>query len=462
MIFTPREYKGKSAGVIGLGKSGRAAARLLLSKGFKVFGSDQSPRLELKNSLGALAERIRFESGEHSERLLKCAFVVKSPGLPPHLPIFSKLKEAGVPVFSELEVALAFSKCRNIVAITGTNGKTTTTALLGEILKKAFGSGRKTLVCGNIGVPISQIAPRAKARDTIVLEASSYQLEDSHHFHPLSAAILNITADHIDHHQSMSGYIEAKAKVLRDQTPDDTAVFNADDPLTLKLSRRCRAKRLTFGTLGHGPVNAWVQGGKIHIRLAPASRDIILRAPKLPGSHNLDNAMAAALLALSRGAKPAAIQSAFNRFKGVEHRLEYAGLHHTLACVNDSKATNVDSTLVALKAFAQTAPDGPARILLILGGLHKGNPYTPLKPWVQKLVKGILSIGSASRKIEEDLSGVAPIFPCGNLRTAVETAFKIGSKGDTLLLSPACASFDQFKNFEDRGRQFKELVRRPP
>jgi UDP-N-acetylmuramoylalanine--D-glutamate ligase len=456
--FQPKQFKGKKACVIGLGKSGQAVAKLLAKKGFKVFGSDTRPKKELKAALKRLPSSVSWEGGGHSDRVLKCAFAVKSPGLPPHLPVFNKFRGAGIPIFSELEIALTFSKCREIIAITGTNGKTTTTAMVADIFRKGLPRGRKALVCGNIGIPISEMAPKAGAKDVLVMEASSYQLEDSRHFHPQAAAILNITADHIDHHGTMNRYIEAKAKIFREQSSSDACVFNADDPILMKLARRCPGRRLYFGTKGHGPVNSWADKGKITVKLPGSKKDITLTPPALPGRHNLENAMAAALLSLSRGIKPAAIQAAFKAFKGVEHRIEEAGVHHGLRCVNDSKATNVDSTMVALKAFAEAAGGRAPNILLILGGLHKGLPYTPLKTWIEKTVKGILTIGAAARKVEEDLSGVIPIFPCGDLKTAVETAFKIGSKGDVLLLSPACASFDQFKDFEDRGRQFKELV----
>ncbi len=457
MRFDPKAFKKKKACVIGLGTSGLAAAKLLAKKGFKVFGTDTRPAKELRKSLPRLPASVTWEAGGHSDRILKCGFAVKSPGLPPHLPVFNKFKAAGIPVFSELEVALAYSKCREIVAITGTNGKTTTTALTAEIFKKAK---KKVFVCGNIGVPISELAPKAGARDVIVMEASSYQLEDSRHFHPQAAAILNITPDHLDHHGSMARYIDAKAKIFREQSAGDACVFNFNDAIVVKLSRRTRGRKLFFASQNHGPVHAWPAKGKLVFKLPGSKKEISLTPPALPGSHNLENAMAAALLALARGVKPAAIQAAFKAFKGVEHRIEEAGTHHGLRCVNDSKATNVDSTMVALKAFADAADGAAPNILLILGGLDKGLPYTPLKGLITKTVKGILSIGSAARKVEEDLSGLVPIFPCGDLKTAVDTAFRIGSKGDVLLLSPACASFDQFKNFEDRGRQFKELVSR--
>ena len=451
--FDPRSFRRKFAGVLGLGRSGQSVARLLAKKGFKVLASDSRPRSELKKALKGLPSKVKWEGGSHSDRLLACSFVVKSPGLKPDLSILKKLAEKGVPVYSELEIALAFSKAKGVVAITGTNGKSTTTALAYEIFKAGLPKSRKAVLGGNIGIPISTVAPAAKAADVLVIECSSYQLEDSAHFEPRAAAILNITADHLDHHGSMDAYLAAKAKVFREQGPADATVFNADDPIVYKLSRDCPSERLYFGAKSKN-VHAWEEDGKLHFKLLRWKKEIALVPPKLPGRHNLENAMAAALLAFARGIKPAAVQKAFKAFKGVEHRLEDCGVVRGVRCVNDSKATNVDSTLVALKAFE---PGGKS-LLLVLGGLHKGFSYAPLKPWIDKTVKGIFTIGSAARRIEDDLSGLVPIFPCGDLATAVDAALRVGAKGDVLLLSPACASFDQFSDFEDRGRRFKALV----
>jgi UDP-N-acetylmuramoylalanine--D-glutamate ligase len=356
-------------------------------------------------------------------------------------------------VYSELEIALAFSKAKGIVAITGTNGKSTTTALTYEIFKAGLPRGRKAILGGNIGVPISTTAPAAKATDVLVIECSSYQLEDSSHFEPRAAAVLNLTADHLDHHGTMEAYVAAKAKVFREQGPGDACVFNADDPIAYKMSRDCPSERLYFGAKAKH-VHAWEEGGKLYFKLPRWKKEAKLLPPKLPGRHNIENALAAGLLAFARGIKPAAVQKALKAFKGVEHRLEECGNVRSVRCVNDSKATNVDSTLVALKSF----PADKKNIMLILGGLHKGFSYAPLKPWIEKTVKGIFTIGTAARRIDEDLSGLVPIFPCAELPVAVDTALRVAAKGDVLLLSPACASFDQFADFEDRGRRFKALV----
>ena len=370
----------------------------------------------------------------------------------PGAPILESLRAAGIPVFSELEVALAFAKPAELVAVTGTNGKTTTTMLTGAL----FAAGTKRVhVAGNLGVPLSLLAPKVRRGDVIVLEVSSYQLEDSRHFHPTASAVLNVTADHLDHHGSMAKYMAAKARVFSAQSGKDVCVFNANDPLTAQLARSCPGRRLFFGHEASASVHAWVEAGKIRAKL-PGQDAVAFEPPRLPGMHNLENAMAAILLALARGIKPGAIQKALRAFKGVEHRIEDCGAVRGIRCVNDSKATNVESTIVALRALGQA---GAPRILLILGGLHKGFPYKPLIPFLGTAVKGILTIGSAARKGEEDLTGHVPILPCETLAQAVKTGLEVGEKSDILLLSPACASFDQFKDFEDRGRRFKDLVR---
>jgi UDP-N-acetylmuramoylalanine--D-glutamate ligase len=454
MPFDPHAFKGKRAAVIGLGKSGAAAAKLLARKGFQVLGSDLRPLKDLKKAIGRLPAGVKLEGGGHSERLARCGFAVKSPGLPPSLPVFAKLQAAGVPVFSELETALALTPCKNVVAVSGTNGKTTTTALAAAIFRAAAKSRRwRVYAAGNIGVPASEVAAKAGAKDVLILEASSYQLEDSSALRPRAAALLNISADHIDHHGSMRRYIEAKGRLFSGQSGEDFCVFNAADPLVFQLSRSCPGRKLYFGPKGP-QVHAWMEGGKIRVRL-PEGRRAAFAPPPLPGPHNLDNAMAACLLALGCGVAASAVQKGLRTFKGVEHRLEECGVVKGLRCINDSKATNVDSTIVALRSLEGAGK----KVLLILGGLHKGSPYTTLKPFLDSTVKAVLTIGSAAGKIESDLGAQAHIFPCAELETAVRAAFTMGSKGDILLLSPACASFDQFKDFEERGRRFKALLK---
>ena len=450
MRFDPARFKGKKAAVLGLGRSGIACARLLLSRGFPVLASDSGPG---PRGLKRLLPRAKIETGGHTtRRLLRCAFAVKSPGLNPRLPVFAALKKAGIPVFSELEVALAFSRADEVIAVSGTNGKSTTTALTGAVFK-AGRPGRRVWVCGNIGIPISSVAEKTRPEDTLVIEASSYQLEDSQFFKPCAAALLNVTPDHLDHHGSLGAYVRAKAKLFSFQGPEEWAVLNSADPLSRrKIAPRFRGRRLFFGSRGS---SAWVRNGRLGARL-PGRPAVSLRPPALLGSHNLDNAMAAALLGLCRGIPPQSIQKAFSSFKPLEHRLEEFGAFAGLRCVNDSKATNVDSTVTALKAVEG---QHGGKLFLVAGGLGKGTPYAPLAPFLKRGEKALLTIGSDASRLEKELSGNCPIFHCVELKKAVDTAFALARRGDMLLLSPACASFDQFRNFEHRGRSFKRLVR---
>ncbi len=451
--FTPKAYKGRKAVVLGLGRSGLAAAKLLARKGFRVFVSDSRPRRELRDIANKLPEKIKWEAGGHSDRILDHHFIVKSPGIPHHAPILAKARAAGMPVFSEVEVALSFAPKVRVVAVTGTNGKTTTATMTAAAFKSAR---KKVHLLGNIGQTVSGSISKLKKGDTVVLEVSSYQLEDSRHFKPDAAAIINVTSDHLDHHGSMQAYMEAKARIFRRQDRDNFAVFNADDALSLGFTRECRARKLFFSRTPSNRTAAWLEKGKINLRLQGEKKTHKIPPPKIPGEHNLENAMAAALLAACQGVKPTAIAKAFKNFKSVEHRLEDVGKVGKLLCLNDSKATNVDSSIAALRSL----DDRAGKILLILGGLQKPGGFKALRPHIENRVKAVFAIGNAVGKIEEDLQGVTHVFPCTTLEQAVQVAYQIGQKGDSLVLSPACASFDQFDSFEHRGDVFKSLVKK--
>ncbi|HBL17539.1 MAG: UDP-N-acetylmuramoylalanine--D-glutamate ligase [Elusimicrobia bacterium GWA2_69_24] len=450
--FDPKSFRKKRAAVLGMGRSGLDAARLLAKKGFRVLLSDTRPRKELRALAKRLPAKARWEGGGHSDRLLAASFAVKSPGIPSHAPILQRLRDAGIPIYSELEIALAYAPACTTVAVTGSNGKSTVACMTAALFKE---DKRRVHLLGNIGSAVSGSAADIRKGDTVVLEVSSYQLEDSAWFKPDAAAILNVTADHLEHHGSMEAYVAAKARVFRQQNRGQFCVFNASDPISLHLARDCGARKLFFALHPSTRVAAWLDGGKIHLRLPGDPKDSVVIPPKLPGVHNLENAMAAALLAASQGVKPAVIARGFKKFQGVEHRIEGCGTFRGIACVNDSKATNVDSTLAALRALE----DRGKTLLLILGGLPKGGGFRALLGPVEKGVKAVLTIGSAAAKIEEDLQGAAHFFPCETLESAVRVGLQIGAKGDTLLLSPACASFDQFQDFEHRGRRFKELAK---
>lgn len=459
-MFIPANFKDKTALVIGAGKSGVAAANLLASRGFKVLLSDNKPLARLKERLKELSGKVEVEAGGHTDRVFSRGFAVKSPGLSHSNPLIVKLKKNRIPVFSEIETALAFSGTSEVLAVTGTNGKTTTTVLLGEIMKRALKArGAKAWICGNVGAPAAGIAKKAAARDMIIMEVSSYQLEDSSYLRPRAACVLNVTPDHLDHHKTMANYVTAKAKIFRFQKKEDACVFNADDKDCRRMAARCPSRTLFFSSSRKGgDLNAWVEEGAkgAKIILKWNGEKTALTPPALPGRHNLENAMCAGLMALTRGVGRADIQKTFSAFKGVEHRIEPAGKTRGITFINDSKATNVDSTLVALRAL------GTARknIWLILGGLDKGSPYTPLAPLISKSVKAVLTIGAAAEKIKKELMGAAPVISAGTIAKAVGLAGARGERGDVVLFSPACASFDQFKDYEDRGRKFKALVKK--
>lgn len=454
--FHPQTFlkkRARRAAVLGMGRSGLAVARLLRNKGFAVRLSDSRPRRELRAAAAKLPQGVKWEGGGHSDLLLRCHFAVKSPGILPSAPILEKFRAAGIPVFSELEIALAFCPTAEIIAITGTNGKTTTAALTHRLFTSAR---RKAHLFGNVGTPLSAGVSKIKKRDSLILEVSSYQLEDSRWLRPVSAAILNLTSDHIEHHGSLEAYRKAKARIFADQDRTHCCIFNSADPIVVGMARGCRSRKLFFGHLPSTRTAAWIEKGKIKVRMPGEKKTVSLAPPKLPGAHNLENSMAAVLLALTRGITAGALQRGLASFAGVEHRIESCGKLGPLACINDSKATNVDSTLAALRSLGGKHQ---GKVILILGGLGKSGGFGALRPLVEKFAKAVLTIGSAAPKIEEDLQGATHVFPCVNLETAVDVALKIGAKGESLLLSPACASFDQFESFEERGRRFKELVK---
>ncbi len=450
-MFKPEHFRGKKVCVLGAGKSGREAAKLLVRQGFSVLISEES-RL---SRLPQLPPGVELETGGHTEHVFACDFVIKSPGILPKSPILKALRKHKIPVFSELEVARAFMpKDICVLAVSGTNGKTTTTALLGEILKEHCAAmrcpSRHAFVAGNIGLPVSSIAEAVKPGDFLVIEVSSYQLEDSTYFRPKVACLLNITPDHLDHHNGMLGYIRAKARLFKNQLAKDVAILNGGDAFCAAMARDIKSHVLAFSAVvGHEiKTDVFYDGDEIIF-----STGYHLRPPKLKGIHNVENAMAAALAAFAVGVLPQTIQQVFNRFAPMEHRIEPFAEHEGVIYVNDSKATNLDSTMIALKSF-----DKEPHIWLILGGRDKGASYEVLLPYLKSYCKQVLSIGECMDKIEKELKGEFPIHRCGTLAAAVDYAIAHAQKGDVVLLSPACASFDQFKDYEHRGRTFKELV----
>ncbi len=446
-MFKPLLWKGKKACVLGLGKSGRAVASLLQAHGFDVLISEEA------HIPAPVLEGIKIETGGHSPDVFACDFWIKSPGIFPKNPVLIEAKKRNIPVFSELEVAISFlPKTARIFAVTGTNGKTTTTALLGEILKAdaaVSSSKRKVHVCGNIGSPVSMCADLVGEQDDVVIEVSSYQLEDSSYFRPNFACLLNVTPDHLDHHGGMKNYIKAKNKIFKYQRAQDTLVLNGADLVCAQAAEKAKSSVFAFSTHPKHllKTDVFFDGDELIF-----SEGHHLYPPHLKGIHNVENAMAAALMALAAGVSAQVIQQVFEHFAPMEHRIEQFAYHRGVIYVNDSKATNLDSTITALKSFE------PAHnVWLILGGRDKGASYEVLLPYLKGRCKHVLTIGECMDKIERELNGFE-VVRCGTLETAVERAMKQAIRGDVVLLSPACASFDQFKDYEERGRIFKRLV----
>jgi UDP-N-acetylmuramoylalanine--D-glutamate ligase len=445
------ELQNKRVLVVGLGKSGVASALFLKARGARVTVSDSKPEAELRDEILLLLDHgITVETGGHGDRTFRGQdLIVVSPGVPFDAPQLEQARALGEPVIGEIELAAHFLP-GPIVAITGANGKTTTTTLAGEII-----AARKypTLVGGNIGTPAITFVDQAKPNTWTVLEVSSFQLETIVSFRPRIAVILNITPDHLDRHKTFTNYVNAKARILENQQPDDFAILNADDATTAELASRTRAPLYWFSRKKEVEKGAFVRGGNILFRDGASERGIMpVSEIPLKGSHNLENVLAGVAIGVLVGCPPTQIRDAVRNFKAVEHRLEFVAQVAGVDYYNDSKATNVDATIKALESF-------PANIHLILGGRDKGSDYSVLNDLLRERVKRVYTIGAAAEKIESQIAGATEIEPCQMLDKAVRRASESAAAGDIVLLAPACASFDQFQNYEHRGRVFKETVK---
>ncbi|HEV2401652.1 MAG TPA: UDP-N-acetylmuramoyl-L-alanine--D-glutamate ligase [Candidatus Sulfotelmatobacter sp.] len=444
------ELNGKRALVVGLGKSGVASALFMKARGARVTVSDTKSGDELRNEIPTLLDHgITVETGGHGDRTFRDQdLIVVSPGVPVDAPPLVQARSLGETVIGEIELAAQFLP-GPIVAITGSNGKTTTTALTGEILAAG---GLPVLVGGNIGTPAISFAERAKPETIIVLEVSSFQLETIQTFRPKIAVILNVTPDHLDRHRTFEIYADAKARIFENQQSSDFAVLNADDPTCVSMGKRTRAQVFWFSRQKEVEQGAWVRDGNIVFRDAKGQREI-LQVSDIPlkGAHNLENVLAAVCSGVLMGCPPDKIRQAVHDFKAVEHRLEFVATIGGVDYYNDSKATNVDATVKALESF-------PANIHLILGGKDKGSPYTVLNDLIRQRVKRIYTIGAAAAKIESQVKG-AEIVHAETLENAIRKAHAAAQPGDIVLLAPACASFDQFKSYEHRGKMFKQIVK---
>jgi UDP-N-acetylmuramoylalanine--D-glutamate ligase len=446
------ELKGKKVLVVGLGKSGLAAAMFLRRRGAQVTVSDLRSADALSKEIPSLLDAgILVEAGGHGLLTFRRQdLIVVSPGVPLSTPELVQVRNLGLPIIGELELAARFLQ-GNVLAITGSNGKTTTTTLCGEIFAAA---GLETLVAGNIGLPVIEVVAQSKPDAWSVLEVSSFQLETTQSFHPRIAVILNITPDHLDRHGTFENYRAMKEKIFANQTAEDSLILNGDDPVVQQAASRARSRIFWFSRSKIVRSGAFIANGTIVFR-GSEQADLIPVVPiadiPLKGEHNVENVLAAVCAACVANIPAEVIARAVASFHAVEHRLEFVTSIQGVDYYNDSKATNVDATAKAIASF-------PGNIHLILGGKDKNSDYTQLNSLLRERVKVVYTIGSAAGKIEGQIAGVTKVVHAETLEAAVDRAATQAEAGDVVLLAPACSSFDQFENYEQRGRVFKKAV----
>ncbi len=452
--MTPSKLRGKNVTVVGAARSGVAVARLLHAHGAKVFVTDAGP-IEPAFLTALNEEGIAFEAEGHSDRAADAHFLVTSPGVPSSVPLLQRATGAGLSVYSEIEVASWFCRAP-VLAVTGTNGKTTTVRLLGHLFRQA---GRKTFVGGNIGYPFSNFAATARPQDMVVLEVSSFQLDHIAAFRPRIAVILNIAPDHMDRYDDdFDAYARSKFRLGENQGSKDWLVCNRDDREVRKRTSAFRSSRtngpalLEYSRMGEVEAGAFVRSEEIVLRIT--DEETLMRSEELiiSGPHNLHNALAAAVAARVTGVSPTVIREGLKTFMGVPHRMELVRETGGVRYVNDSKATNVHAVQYALESV-----DDP--VVLIAGGRDKGNDYGPIKPLVKQKVRAVIAVGESAGKVAEELGSEAGCaMVAGSLEDAVRRASMAAEAGDVVLLSPACASFDMFRSYEERGDTFRNLV----
>ena len=441
------EYKDKKIVVLGLAKSGFAAAKLLNGLGAAVTVNDQKPIEESPEGSELLSHGIEVIGGGHPSHLTENALdlIVKNPGIPYSNPVLQKAKEKKIPIITEVELAYTISEA-DIIGITGSNGKTTTTTLIYEILKKA---NKNPLISGNIGTVACEVAERATSENVIVMELSSFQLMGTEKFKPKISVLLNLFDAHLDYHGTKAEYGKAKANIFKNQTEDDFAVVNANDPFVMELTKDTKANLVPFSATQVLESSAYIKADQIYFIDEPIIdvHDIVL-----PGQHNLENILAAIAAVKLYGASNAAIQEVLQTFTGVEHRLQYVETINGRKFYNDSKATNILATQKAIAAFKEPT-------ILLAGGLDRGNSFDELIPSLKK-VKGVITFGQTAEKTLDAAkkAGINLLKHVDNVEKAVKEAYNLSEEGDVILLSPACASWDQFKTFEERGDMFVNSV----
>ncbi len=446
--------KYKKVTVVGAARSGVAAAKLLKRKGYDVFLSDATDEAKIDKDFTADIRQngIEHEFGIHSDKVYDTGIMVVSPGVPQNSAVIQTALGKGIEVISEIEAASWFCKGK-VIAITGTNGKTTTTTLIGEMFKYA---GFITFVCGNIGIAFSDVVEETDENSIVVLETSSFQLDNIKKFKPFIAILLNVTPDHLDRYESFEKYLEAKMRIAENQNSSDYFVFNYDDELVRNSAKNVNSKQAAF-SLTNGAKQETQTGAFINnyhlIYYYFMGEENIIDTQKLiiKGDHNVYNAMASVITAKVFGIEKECIKKTLENFKGVEHRLEYVRELQGIKYYNDSKATNVNSVWYALKGFTEP-------LVLILGGKDKGNDYSQIEKEVKEHVKHIIAIGDSKQKVYDFFKNKLPVTIAADMEDAVNKAKENSVKNDVVLLSPACSSFDMFDNYEHRGRVFKELV----
>ncbi|MDO4565377.1 MAG: UDP-N-acetylmuramoyl-L-alanine--D-glutamate ligase [Clostridia bacterium] len=442
----------KTALIIGMAKSGIAAAKLLYHDGYRVIINDMKPEIKgLFDALSGIAYEVQL-GADPMELLDGVDLIVPSPVIPLTRPFLVEARRRGIEVISEIELGYRYSKA-DFICITGTNGKTTCTALTGELFQNG---GKNTYVLGNIGIAISEHALETKPGDVVVAETAALQLEGNKRFHAKAAGVCNITPDHLDHFGSMENYIAAKAKILDNQTESDVAVLNYDDPIVRDFSKLTRAKVLFFSRRQELDSGMFLRRNMLVYRIDGVERELMDKDDiKIMGVHNLENAMLSALLALSQGIDPASVKETLQTFSGVEHRIEYVCTRSGVDYINDSKGTNPASTIRAIEAMKKPT-------ILILGGYDKHSGFDELFAAFSSNIRACVVLGDTAEKIlaaakeagYEDICHRASDF-----LKAVNMARDLAQEGDAVLLSPACASWDMFDNYEQRGRVFKAIVR---
>jgi UDP-N-acetylmuramoylalanine--D-glutamate ligase len=440
---------GKKIVVIGMGRTGVATARFLGKQGAKVVVTDEKPVDQWGEGFKQIVTEKWLEIGDYNTRILTGAcIVVPSPGVPPNNDLLVEAQKKNIPVISEIEIAYRFLKVP-VIAVTGTNGKTTTTTLLGEILKH---SGKKTFVGGNIGNPLIEYVEGLQKDDFIVAEISSFQLQWVEKFRPMIAVLLNITCDHINYHGSFAEYRRIKTRVFANQTKEDFAILNAADPEQEGIERIINAQVIKFSSKRVLKKGIFIKKNNIVFRMPGANEEQYpLNTINLPGLHNVENVMAAIMAARFCGCSQENIIAAVSAFRGLPHRIEFAGEKNLIKFYDDSKGTNVGSVVRALETF-----DKP--VILLMGGRDKDGDFATLKPMLASKTKKIILFGEARDRIAKLIGKDMPELKKANLREAVESAYKNAQSGDVILLSPGCASFDEFANYKERGNFFKDVV----